>query len=328
MTDKAQNDYDQASASDETTAERFSILVCTDGSDESFAALKYAVRIGSGTDADLTLLYIRPMDQGLRMAGLQASLARENMLNWGLELPGTKALRRARDRLVELEWLSVDWEQTITHKSVAGDPLGDNVTTYTSKEGRSIALKLHVATTIAEGILDECERGNYDLTIIAKSEDDDAAGPGHIHPETADRVALEHSGTVLVTRALEESHGHLVCVTDEESSIRAARRDAVIAARCMCPVYLLSVASEEEGRETAARAIAAAKSEIEAAGIRPSGEIIVIGDPITEIVEEGKKYSVIVLSPDASRSRWRRFFSKTTTIEVLKRAHNSVMVVR
>ncbi|MFV0368126.1 MAG: universal stress protein, partial [Hyphomicrobiaceae bacterium] len=296
MSDMTPNDQDGTAVPLGEKAKRFSILVCTDGSDESFAALKYAVRIGSGTDADMTLLYVRPMDQGLRMAGLQASLARENILNWGLELPGTKALRRARDRLVELEWLSEDWEQTITHKTVAGDPLGDNVTTFSSKEGRSISLKLHVAATVAEGILDECERGNYDLTIVAKSEDRDATGPGHIHPDTADRVALEHSGTVLVTRALEESHGHLVCVTDEETSIRAARRDAEIAARCMCPVYLLSVASDEDGREAAARAIAAAKNEILEAGIRPSGEIIVIGDPITEIVEEGKKYSVIVLS--------------------------------
>ena len=229
---------------------------------------------------------------------------------------------------MELEWLSEDWEQTFTNKTVAGDPLGDNVTTYTNNEGRSISLKLHVAPTVAEGILNECHQGNYDLTIIAKSDDDDGVGPGYIDPDTADRIALEHDGTVLVTRALEESHGHLLCVTDEETSIRAARRDAVIAARCMCPVYLLSVAADEDGRSAAAQAIAAAKREIEAAGIRPSGEIIVIGDPVKEIVEEGRKYSVIVLSPIASRSRWRRLFSKTTTIEVLRRAHNSVMVVR
>ena len=52
------------------SSERFSILVCVDGSQGAYRALKYAVRIGSGTDADLTLLYVRPVDQGLRTGGL------------------------------------------------------------------------------------------------------------------------------------------------------------------------------------------------------------------------------------------------------------------
>lgn len=307
---------------------RFSILVCVDGSDESSAALKYAVRIGSGTDADFTLLYVRPADLGLQMAGLQGSLARENILNWGLELPGTRALKKARDQLVALEWLSEDWEARIANKTVAGDPLGDNITTYTNEEGRSITLKLKVGSSVAQGILDECAAGDYDITIVAETTDDDAIGLGHIDPAVAEKVALEHTGTVLVTRALEESHGHLLCVTDDEASIRAARRDAEIASRCLCPVYLLSVASNEDGIPAAEQAIAAARREIEAAGVRPSGEIIVVGDPVERIVEEGAKYSVIVLSPINSQSRWRRLFSRTTTVNVLKRAHNSVMVVR
>lgn len=318
------DDLDDGSEADR----RFSILVCVDGSTESSAALKYAVRIGSGTDADLTLLYVRPVDLGLQMAGLQGSVARENILNWGLELPGTKALRKARDQLVALEWLSEDWETKFTNKTVAGDPLGDNITTYTNEEGRSITLKLKVGSSVAQGILDECATNAYDITIVAKTTDDDAIGLGHIDAAAAEKVALEHTGTVLVTRALEESHGHLLCVTDDEVSIRAARRDAEIASRCLCPVYLLSVASNEEGRPAAEQAIAAARREIEAAGVRPSGEIVVVGDPVERIVEEGRKYSVIVLSPINSQSRWRRLFSRTTTVNVLKRAHNSVMVVR
>lgn len=309
-------------------ARRFNILVCVDGSDECSAALKYAVRIGSGTDADMTLLYVRPVDYGLQMAGLQASVARENILNWGLELPGTKALKKARDQLVTLEWLSEDWETRFANKTVAGDPLGDNITTYTNDDGRSIRLKLKVGSSVAQGILDEGALGQYDITIIARTTDDDAIGLGYIDPAVAEKVALEHTGTVLVTRALEESHGHLLCVTDDEASIRAVRRDAEIAARCLCPVYLLSVAADEDGRLAAEQAIAAARREIEAAGIRPSGEIIVMGDPVERIVEEGRKYSVIVLSPINSKSRWRRLFSRTTTTNVLRRAHNSVMVVR
>ena len=107
---------------------------------------------------------------------------------------------------------------------------------YTNDEGRSITLKLVVAPSVAHGILDVSKIGDYDITIVAKSESGEAAGFGYIEPAIAEQIALEHSGTVLVTRMLEESHGHLLCVTDNEWSARGVRRDAKIAARCACPV--------------------------------------------------------------------------------------------
>lgn len=307
---------------------RYNILVCVDGSDESLAALRYAVRIGSGNDADLTLLYVRPADQSLTNSGLQMSMARENILNWGLELPGIKTLKKARDRLVDMEWLGEDWEETFSKVSESGDHLGDNIITYTNDEGRHITLKLRVGRSVARGILEECAEGNYDITIVAKANESEPTGLGYITPEDADRVALEHTGTVLVTKMLEENHGHLLCVTDDEGSIRAARQDAVIAARCMCPVYLFSVAKDESEVEAARHAVAEARKEIEAYGIKPSGEKVVIGNPVEEIVEEGKKYSVIVLSRFKPNTSWLRMFSNSISEEILARAHNSVMIHR
>ena len=48
---------------------RFRILVCIDGSEESYRGLRYAARLGGGVDADICLLYVRPVDQGLRSGG-------------------------------------------------------------------------------------------------------------------------------------------------------------------------------------------------------------------------------------------------------------------
>lgn len=306
----------------------FSILVCIDGSDESYRALRYAVRIGSGTDADLTLLYVRPIDQGLRTGGLQFSVARENLLDWGLELPGMKALKKGRDMLVELGFLAEDWEEEFKHTDVSGDPLGDNMIVYKSDRGRAITLKLMVSPSVAHGILDECDYGGYDITIVAKSAEGPSTGLGFIEPDVAETVAIEHKGTVLVARALEESHGHLVCVADAEESIRAARRDAQIASRCACPVFLFSVASTQAALPEAERAIANAKAAIEEEGIRISGEKAVIGDPVSSIVEEGRGYSVIVLSAARQKSGWRRFFTTSVAYKVLEHAHNSVMIAR
>ena len=77
----------------EARRNRFRILVCIDGSDESYLGLRYAERMGGHReDCDIVLLYVRPIDQGLHSGGLQLRVARENMLNWGLELPGIQRI--------------------------------------------------------------------------------------------------------------------------------------------------------------------------------------------------------------------------------------------
>ena len=55
---------------------RFRILVCIDGSDESYRGLRYAARLGKAPDADIVLLYVRPIDQGMRTEGLEVRVAR------------------------------------------------------------------------------------------------------------------------------------------------------------------------------------------------------------------------------------------------------------
>jgi len=316
-----------ADASD-VTADRYSILVCVDGTDASMQALKYAVRVGAGSDADLTLLYVRPVDQGLRSGGLQLSVARENMLDWGLDLPGMRALKKSRDMLVELGWLGEDWLEEFRHTDVTGDPLGDNAIVYKSDEGRSISLKLMVSPSIAHGILDESDMGQYNLTVLSKPTDPDDVFPGQIDEKIARTVAIDHPGTVLVARSIEESHGHLVCVSNNDVSINAARRDAEIATRCACPVYLFAVAADSSEKADAETAIERAEAAIKEVGINVSGTKVVVGDPVETIVEEGKKYSVIVMSASRQNSGWRRFFTTSVAFKVLERAHNSVMIAR
>lgn len=306
----------------------FSILVCVDGSTESDRALKYALRLGSGTDADLTLLYVRPIDQGLRTAGLEFSVARENLLNWGIELPGMKVLKDARDQLVELGLLSEGTQEEFKHTDVVGDPLGDNMIIYSTDSGRTITLKLMVAPSVVHGILDESDLGEYDITIIARADSHDGTGLGFIDPQMAEDIALEHSGTVLIAHELEESHGHLVCVKDNDLSIEAARRDAEIASRCACPVFLFAVASDDTEMESAHRAIARARTAIEGVGIQVSGDKVELGDPVEKIVDEGRNYSVIVLSAPTKKKGWRRLFTVSVANQVLAKAHNSVMIAR
>ncbi|MFZ5608749.1 MAG: universal stress protein [Pseudomonadota bacterium] len=307
---------------------RFRILVCIDGSDESYRGLRYATRIGSGVDADITLLYIRPVDLGLSGGGLEARLTRENMLEWGLELPGMKALKKARDMLLEMGVMQENWEARTIHTEVRGDPLGDNMTEYTGDDGKQIILKIMVSPSVASGILDECELNCYDIAILAiASKNESDLGRAMIGPAVAQKVAAEHMGTVLVARELEESHGHLICVTEAESSIAAAKKDAIIASRCACPVFLFSVARNAEALPKAQAAIDRAREAIEAQGIALAGARVAVGDPVTRIIEEGRNYSLIVLAASDARGL-RRFFTTSVAYKVLENAENSVMIVR
>ena len=74
---------------------RFRILVCIDGTDASYDGIRFAAKIGYRSECDIILLYVRPIDQGLRSGGLQVRVARENMLDWGLELPGIRNLKKS-----------------------------------------------------------------------------------------------------------------------------------------------------------------------------------------------------------------------------------------
>ncbi len=302
---------------------RFQILLCIDGSEESKRGLQYAVKLGQGNDADITLLYVRPIDKGMKHS---MNLARQNMLDWGFELPGMRALKDARDQLVEMGFLGEGWNEETIRKRAYGDPIGDSMKMYTSANGKTITIKTMVAPTISSGILDECELNDYDLVILALTGEGAANVRGKIKWRTTRIVVTEYWGTVLLARGIEENHGHLICVCDDKS-IEAARQDAILASRCECPVYLYSVAQDEESLPQAQEAIAKARAAIEGAGVEVVDAWTDIGDPVEHIIEKGKDFSVIVMA-DTSVKGFRRFFQTSVAYEVLQHAHNSVMIVR
>ena len=74
-----------------TGENRFNVLVCIDGSDESYRGLRYATKFSLDyDDTDITLLYVRPADRGSASEGLNMSVTRENLLDWDMDLPGLK----------------------------------------------------------------------------------------------------------------------------------------------------------------------------------------------------------------------------------------------
>lgn len=311
--------------------ERFRILVCIDGSDESYRGLRYAAKIAKGEDVDIVLCYVRPIDQGLSTGGLQMDVARGNMLEWGLELPGITYLKKGRDLLMELGNLHEDWEEKAFHSDIAGTSLGDNKIDFTAKSGKKIVLKLKVAHDVATGILDQWELGHYDLIIIGASARWDKKGSqsirGFFDPAVAEKIAIHAPCSVLVARDLEIGHGHLVCTDGSDAAMDAIKKDAYIASLCECPISLMSVALDVESEPESKRAVNDARKVLADMNVDVLETITKVGNPVEEIIEIGPDYSLIVMA-DSGKSGLERFFMGSVALKVMQNAYNSVMIMR
>lgn len=306
----------------------FNILVCIDGSEEGYRGLHYAIKFSlDHPDTDIALLYVRSAGTGGRSSGLNMELTRENMLDWDLELPGLKSLKRARDMLTESGFLGDEWDGEDITKKFRGTRSGDHIIKYSSKKtGQRISLIVRESSSVLTGILDEAHFYQYDIVIVSASEES-GGGAGHIDMYTAIGVATEHDGTVILVRELEEEHGHLLCVRDTKISMDMVRKDTAMAMRCGCPIYLYSVADDDEGLPAAQHALEEAEKVVEEAGGKVAEKTSDIGDPVWRITEKGQDYSLIVISA-TEKSKLKQMFLGSVSHSILKKAKNSVMIVR
>jgi len=306
---------------------RYRILVCVDGSDESYRGLQYAARLGAAPDADIVLLYVRPIDQGLRTGGLQVRVARENMLNWGLELPGIQYLKKGRDMLVGTEELASQWEIHSTHADVIGDPLGDNKIAYTNHQGKSIVLKLKTASSVAAGILDQYELGPYNLIILGSSGRAGGFAKNLWDPAIAEKVAIHAPCSVCVARELEVGHGMLLCTDGSDQAMEMINKAAQMSKRVGAEISILSVSLDVEGEVEARENVTKAVELLSSLRIEPRNILIETGNPVEQIIEAAKTYTFVVIG-DTGRTGLKRFFMGSVAFKVMEFANNSVMIVR
>lgn len=314
--------------STDPTNGRFNILVCIDGSEASYRGLRYATRFSlDHDDTDISLLYIRrPNEPGSGTNDVDAPVSGD-MFEWKIELPGLKKLEAARDILVDLGFLGEEWHAEDIHTKSRGSHLGDHRVDYISnRTGQHIRLIVRVADDIVKGVVDEAHFYDYKIVIVSASKDE--VEDGHIDLETATKIAMEHDGTVLLARELEEGHGHLVCVADNDSSREMALKDARFADRCGCPLHLYYVAGDEADRKTGEAVVSEIKSAIEAEGYGVLSAEVEVGEPVWRITEKGKKHSLTVLTA-TTKSAFQRLWTKgSVSNDVLLKARNSVMIIR
>jgi len=307
---------------------RFRILVCVDGGEDSYLGLNYAADVARESDSDIVLLYVRPVDQGLRTGGLQVRVARENMLNWGLELPGIQYLKKGRDRLIKESDVDPGWGEKITHTDVKGDPLGDNKIEYRHSTGKSIVLKLKVAPSVALGILDQYQLGPYNLIITGGSGRWGGKGISLWDPAVAEKVAVHAPCSVLVTRDLHGGKGHLLCTDGSSRAMEMVRKSVGMVKRTKAGhLSILSVALDADGEAEARYNVDKAGDLVRSLDMEPRATYTRVGNPVEEIIKAGEDYSLIVTG-DTGVTGIKRFFMGSVAFKVMEYAKNSVMVVR
>ncbi len=311
----------------EEPQKRFGILICVDGSEESYRGIRYAVKMSQGMNTDITLLYVRVFDQGKSSEGFQVDVARENMLAWGLDLPGVRYLKKGRDLLVEQGHMTMDEEKQNAQQTGTGDQVGNQALEYFNEKGGRIRLRLKVAKSIESGVLDVQEEEKQEVIIVGASGEKSTMEKILGMNPVALRIAISAPCSVIVARQLEMGNGHLLCTVGSERSLETVRKDAVLADSCSCPITLFSVALDEEKLPAAQKAIDEAEAALKEMGIGIHGSKAVVGNPIEEIIEAGKSHSLIVMSA-TSRSTASRLFIGVTSLKVLENAESSVMLVR
>ena len=311
----------------EWRSKRFRILVCIDGSEECYEGLRFAAQIGRSDDCDIILCYVRPIDHGLRTGGLQVRVARENILDWGLDLPGVGYLKKGLEILIQEGEMAEDWNATTSTRAVWGDPLGDTKTEYRHENGKSIVLKLKVAPDAASGILDQYELGPYNLMILGEPSRWQGEIRSFWNAGVAQKVAMLSPCSVLIARPRQDGKGHLICTDGSDQSLEAVRRDAVLAKHCGMPITLFSVALDMESRTVAEDTVARAKSMLEEMDIAVAETAVGVGEPVGQIVDAGKEHTVIAVS-DSGKSRLKRFLVGSVAFGVMGRSNTSVLNVR
>ena len=306
---------------------RFRILACIDGSEESFITVRKAARFGASSECDIIILYVRPIDQGLHSGGLQVRLARQNMLEAGFELPGVSHLKRALDML-KAEGLDISgWSRETHNQDAWGDPAGDNKIEYRSPEGRSVVLKLKTAPDVAVGILDQYELGPYNLIIMGE--------PSHWRSElmsffgsgVVQTITTMAPCSVMVARKVNERMGFLVATDGTSRSMQAVRRVGVLAHVMGRDISLIAVAPDEAARPAALEAVENARALLKAMKIPVSKTHVEVGPLATRIVEAGNAYGTIVVS-DEHRSKLQRVLKGSVATDVVRLAATSVLDVR
>ena len=150
-----------------------------------------------------------------------------------------------------------------------------------------------------------------------------------ISPSVSETVAFHAPCSVLLVRELIPGNGHLICVDGSDLSKNVARQEAMIAMRFPDPkLSAICVAEDDEGISQAELYVNEVKEILERElQFSLKGTYVRIGETVEQIIDAGKEYSVVVLG-DSGKGTMNRILAGGVSTDVMRLAHNSVMIIR
>ena len=305
---------------------RFRVLVSLKDEDTLYV-VRMAAKLANCPTCDIVLLYVRPID---RSGSIHVQLARRNILQAGVELPGLRILRAGLEVLEKaLGVKTEDCEATTAQMGAWGDPVGDAKVVYTCPDGREIVLKLKVAPEIASGILDQYELGPYNLIIMGEPVRWKKSGLWLLfHHVVAERVMAMSPCSVMIARDTLDRRGFFICLDGSAHAYNGMRRAAVLACEAGEPITLFSVAKTQDALGKAQQAVDKGREILEKLGIPVQETKVAVGqDLVEQIVKHGNDHMVITII-DRGHSRLHRILRGSIADEVARLATTSVLDVR
>ncbi len=306
---------------------RFRILACIDGSEESYITVRWANKLAIREECDIIVLHVRPIDQGLHSGGLQVRLARQNMLDAGFELPGVRYLKQALVVLAQEGLDCTKWESQTGSQNAWGDAAGDTKVEYRGTNGKVVVLKLKTAPDVASGIIDQYELGPYNLMILGETSRWRSEFKSFFSAGVVQTVSTVAPCSVLVARNSMHQKGIFIYTDGSKRAMQAVRRAAVLAHELGEDITLFAVAETAEERAGAENAVNMARDLLTSMQISVAHAQVKVGKTVEEIVEAGSMSKIIVVT-DEGRNRFQRLFKGSVASEVVRRARTSVLEVR
>jgi nucleotide-binding universal stress UspA family protein len=304
---------------------RFRVLVSLKD-EESLYVVRMAARLANCPTCDIVLLYVRPVD---RSGSIHVQLARRNILQAGVELPGLRILRAGLEVLErELDVKTEECETSTAQMGAWGDPVGDAKVVFTCPDGREIVLKLKVAPEIASGILDQYELGPYNLIIMGEPVRWKKSGLWLLfHHVVAEKVLAMAPCSVMIARDTLDKRGFFIYLDGSARSYNGMRRAAVLACEAGEPITLFAVAPTQEEVKQAQATVDKGREILEKLGIPVRATKVATGNVVKRIVQQGSDHLVIAIT-DRGRTRLQRIFFGSIASEVARLATTSVLDIR
>ncbi len=296
------------------------ILVCIRDPEYSETALRFAGRLAMDTKGDITVLTV--METAPSIYQSRVAKTREKLLEWGLDLPHTVALKKSREILKEM---GLDVEAKETGEMVLHETeMGIHELKTTGTHGKAVTLKMREGKP-EEEILAEAEEGEHDIVMVGGTEKTGVEKT--VFGSVATDITAYSEVPVLAVKKDLPVKKMLICTDGSPDAENAEIFAGFLAKKLKASLTLLAIASEDVAEEAAEEALKAGKKKIKKYFKLRSKTKLTIGHAVEEIIKESKGYDLVVLG-SRGLSKIKRMLVGHVSLNVETKAETNVLVVR